>query len=192
MAKIDVSKIEGYADMTSEQKLTMLEAYEISDPDYSGYVKKETFDKTASELAEIKRKHNAMLSEEEQKKQATEEELKNLRQQVADMGKRELISSHKAKFLAMGYDEALATATAEAMANGETDKVFANQKKFLETHDKSIKAELLGKTPKPKTGAYTEINTDYTKMINDAQTRKDFSAVAYYTRLAEQEKQNNS
>ncbi len=177
MAKIDVSKIEGYADMTAEQKLAALEAYEISAPDYSGYVKKETFDKTASELAEIKRKHNAMLSEEEQKKQAIEEELNTLRKQVADMGKRELISSHKAKFLAMGYDEALAIATAEAMANGETDKVFANQKKFLETHDKSIKAELLGKTPKPKSGGND--NSDVMTLDKfrklSAQERYDYS-----------------
>ncbi len=152
MAKIDISKIEGYAEMTAEQKLAALEAYDIPDPDYSGYVKKEAFDKTTSELAEWKRKHNALLSEEEQKKQANEEELTSLRQQVADMKKKELIAGHKAKFLAMGYDETLADSTAQAMADGDTDKVFANQKKFLETHDKSIKAELLGKTPKPPAG----------------------------------------
>ena len=73
MAKINVSSIEGYAEMTVEQKLAALEAYEMSDPDYSGYVKKEAFDKTASELAEMKRKHNALLSEAEQKKQANDE-----------------------------------------------------------------------------------------------------------------------
>ncbi len=152
MAKIDISKIEGYAEMTAEQKLAALEAYDIPDPDYSGYVKKEAFDKATSELAEWKRKHNALLSEEERKKQANEEELTSLRQQVADMQKKELIAGHKAKFLAMGYDETLADVTAKAMVDGDTDKVFANQKKFLETHDKSIKAELLGKTPKPPAG----------------------------------------
>ena len=52
----------------------------------------------------------------------------------------------------MGYDEALADATAKAMVDGDTDKVFANHKKFLEAHDKSIKAELLGDTPKPPAG----------------------------------------
>ena len=51
MAKIDISKIDGYADMTPEQKIAALEAYETEDPDYSGYVKKDVFDKTASELA---------------------------------------------------------------------------------------------------------------------------------------------
>ena len=152
MAKINVSSIEGYSEMTVEQKLAALEAYEISDPDYSGYVKKEAFDKAASDLAEMKRKHNALLSEDERNKQANEEELATLRQRVADMEKKELVSDHKTKFLAMGYDEALADATANAMVDGDTDKVFANHKKFLEAHDKSIKAELLGDTPKPPAG----------------------------------------
>lgn len=152
MSKINVSTIEGYAEMTAEQKLAALEAYEISDPDYSGYVKKEAFDKTASELAEMKRKHNAMLSEEEKKKQAAEEELTTLRARVEEMEKKELVSGHKAQFLALGYDEALATETAQAMADGDTAKVFANQKKFLESHDKAYKAQLMGKNSTPPAG----------------------------------------
>ena len=55
MAKIDVSKIEGYAEMSTEDKLKALEAFDIPDPTYSGYVDKKLFDKTASELAEKKK-----------------------------------------------------------------------------------------------------------------------------------------
>ena len=55
MAKIDVTKIENYANMTLEEKLSALEAYEIDEPDFKGYIKKDTFDKTASELAEYKK-----------------------------------------------------------------------------------------------------------------------------------------
>ena len=152
MAKINVSSIEGYAEMTVEQKLAALEAYEMSDPDYSGYVKKEAFDKTASELAEIKRKHNALLSEDERNKQATEEELTTLRAKVEAMEKEKLVANHKAEFLAMGYDESLAEASAKALVDGDTAKVFANQKEFLKAHDKYIKAEILGNTPKPPAG----------------------------------------
>ena len=156
MSKINVSTIEGYAEMTAEQKLAALEAYEISDPDYAGYVKKEAFDKTASELAEMKRKHNAMLSEEEKKKQAAEEELTALRAKVEAMEKEKLVSGHKAQYLALGYDEALADATAKALADGDTAKVFANHKKFLETHDKTLKADLLKDTPAPPAGKGSE------------------------------------
>ena len=152
MAKIDVSKIEGFSEMTAEQKLAALETYEIPAPDYSGYVKKDVYDKATSDLAEWKRKHNALLSEEEQKKQANEEELTTLRAKVEAMEKEKLIAGHKAQFLAIGYDEALADATAKALADGDIAKVFANQKKFLETHDKTLKADLLKKTPAPPAG----------------------------------------
>ena len=55
MAKIDVTQIEGYAEMSAEDKLKALEGFDIPDPDYSGYVKKDVFDKTASELAGVKK-----------------------------------------------------------------------------------------------------------------------------------------
>lgn len=152
MAKIDISAISGYDQMTAEQKVAALEAYD-SPADYSGYVKKEVFDKTASELAEWKKKHNALLSEEELKKQANEEELSTLRKQVEEMQKEKLIAGHKAQFLALGYEESLADETAKAMADGDTAKVFANQKKFLESHDKAYKAQLMGKPTTPPAGS---------------------------------------
>ena len=52
-----------------EQKIAALEAFETEDPDYSGYVKKDIFDKTASELAAKKKELNEKLTEDEQKKQ---------------------------------------------------------------------------------------------------------------------------
>ena len=192
MAKIDTTRIDGFSEMTAEQKLAALEAYEIPAPDYSGYVKKDVYDKATSDLAEWKRKHNALLSEEDKKKQESEEELTTLRKRVEEMEKEKLISGHKARFLALGYDETLADETAQAMANGETDKVFANQKKFLESHDKAYKAQLMGLTSTPPAGSSAGSGkTDYAKMIEDAQGRGDFAAVAYYTRLSEQENQNN-
>ena len=192
MAKIDTTRIDGFSEMTAEQKLAALEAYEIPAPDYSGYVKKDVYDKATSDLAEWKRKHNALLSEEDKKKQESEEELTTLRKRVEEMEKEKLISGHKARFLALGYDETLADETAQAMANGETDKVFANQKKFLESHDKAYKAQLMGQTSTPPAGSSVgNGKTDYAKMIEDAQGRGDFAAVAYYTRLSEQENQNN-
>ena len=58
--KIDITKIEGYRDdMTVEEKLELVLGYEIPEPDYSGYVKKSVFDKTASELADVKKQLKA-------------------------------------------------------------------------------------------------------------------------------------
>ncbi len=188
MAKIDTTKIEGYADMTPEQKVTALEAVEYEDNASELERYKNAASKANGEAAEWKRKHNALLSEEDKKKQENEEELTTLRKRVEEMEKEKLISGHKARFLAIGYDETLADETANAMANGETDKVFANQKKFLETHDKAYKAQLMGQTSTPPAGSVGSGTANYAKMIEDAQNRGDYAAVAYYTRLSEQEK----
>lgn len=149
MAKIDVTKIEGYKDMTPEQKLAALEAFEIEDPDYSGYVKKDVFDKTASELAAKKKELNEKLSEDEQKKQKEQEEREELQSKYEKLLHESEVSKFKAKLLGMGYEEKLADETAEAMANGDTDKVFANQKKHLDSVEKKVRAEALKDTPKP-------------------------------------------
>lgn len=149
MAKIDVTKIEGYKDMTPEQKLAALEAFEIEDPDYTGYVKKDVFDKTASELAAKKKELNEKLSEDEKTKQKEQEEREELQSKYEKLLHESEVSKFKAKLLGMGYDEKLADETAEAMASGDTDKVFANQKKHLDSVEKKVRAEALKDTPKP-------------------------------------------
>lgn len=148
--KINTTTIEGYENMTPEQKIAALEGLDIPDPDYSGHVKKSVFDQTASELAELKKKYNATLSAEEQAKIAREQEMETMRSEIESLRKDKTVSDHKARFIALGYDEALAAETATAFADGDMEKVFANQKKFLESHDKKIKDELRKGTPRPQ------------------------------------------
>ena len=149
MAKIDVTKIEGYAEMSAEDKLKALENFNLPDPDYSGYISKEQFDKLASELAAKKKELNDKLSEDEKKKAQEEEERKSLEDKYNKLLRESEIAKNKAKLVGLGYDEKLADETAEAMADGKLDKVFENQKKFLEGFEKSIKAEVLKNTPDP-------------------------------------------
>lgn len=58
MAKIDTSKIEGYANMTPEQKLAALEGFEYEDNSAELEKQKNALSKANSEAAEWKRKHN--------------------------------------------------------------------------------------------------------------------------------------
>lgn len=148
--RIDTTTIEGYENMTVDQKLAALENLSIPDPDYSGHVKKSVFDQTASELAELKKKYNATLSAEEQAKIARDQEMETIKTELESLRKEKTVSDHKAKFIALGYDEALAADTATALADGDMEKVFANQKKFLEAHDKATKDELRKNTPRPQ------------------------------------------
>lgn len=149
MAKIDVAKIAGYADMTPEQKIAALEAFETDEPDYSGYVKKDVFDKTASELAAKKKELAEKMTEDEKAKQKEQDERADLQAKYDKLLRESEISKFKAKFLGMGYEEKLAEDTAQAMADGDTDKVFANQKKHLDSVEKRARADALKDTPKP-------------------------------------------
>ena len=62
-------KIDGYDQMTPEQKVAALEAMQLPQPDLSGYISKDTFDKKVSELAasnrRVKELEGTKLTEEE-------------------------------------------------------------------------------------------------------------------------------
>ena len=151
MAKVDITKIEGYEGMTPEEKIKALEAYEIEDvqPDYSGYVKKDVFDKTASELAGVKKRLKEKMTDDEAAKQKEQEEREELQSKYEKLLHDSEVSKNKAKLLALGYEEKLADDTAEAMVTGDLEKVMANQKKHLEAVEKKVRAEALKDTPKP-------------------------------------------
>ena len=191
MAKIDTSTIEGYAEMTPEQKIAALEGFEYDDNAAEVQRLKKANDKSSAEAAEWKRKHNALLSEEEKKKQDEAERIAALEEENATLKKRETIASHKAKFLGMGYDDALAEETATAMVDGDTEKVFANQQKFLEAHDKALKKDTMSDTGRPGAGGTGGGSTDYAKMADEAMANGDFGAAAYYTRLSQSSQPNN-
>ena len=69
--------------------------------------------------------------------------------------RKKAISESKARFLGLGYDEKLATETAKALAEGDMEKVFANQQIHIENIRKAERASALGDTPKPPAGRET-------------------------------------
>jgi hypothetical protein len=166
MAKIDVTQIEGYADMSAEDKLKALEGFDIPEPDYSGYVKKELFDKTSSELAAKKKQLNEKMTEDEVKAQRDAEERAELQEKYEKLLRESDISKHKVKLIGLGYDEKLADETATAMIDGDMEKVFANQKKHLDSVEKRVRAEALKDTPKPTPDGDSKTMTlkDFRKM----------------------------
>lgn len=184
MAKIDTSKIEGYENMTAEQKLAALEAYEYEDNTAEVDRLRNAVSKANSEAAEWKRKHRDLLSEDEQKKQADAEHLAEVEKQLAELQKEKKISDYTAQFISTGYDAKLAAETAKALAEGDTNTVFANQQKFMESYSKKLKADALRDTPRPPAG--DPGNVDYAAKIDEARKANDMAAMAYYTRLQAQ------
>lgn len=191
MARIDTSTIEGYADMTPEQKVAALETAEYDDNAAEVQRLKNANDKLSKESAEWKRKHNALLSEDEQKKQTEAENRRALEEKVTALEREKNLNAHKAKFVGLGYDEALATETAQAMIDGDTDKVFANQQKFLAAHDKALKEGTMSGTPRPGAGGAGNGGNDYKKMAAEALASGNAGAAAYYIRLAQSTQTNN-
>jgi len=173
MAKIDTTKIEGYSEMTLEEKIAALEAYEYED--YSSELEryKNAVSKANSEAAMWKKKYNAFLSEEERKKNEAEEEMNKIREELEILRKEKLESDHRAKLIALGYDENLATETAKALVNGETEKLFVALKKHQESLEKQIRADVLKDTPKPKAGSGTKPEI----------TKEQFDEMGYTERL---------
>ena len=173
--KINTDKIQGYADMTPEEKIKALEAFEVAEPDYTGYVKKEIFDKTASELADSKKQLREKMSADEIKAKEDAEKQEKLQSDYDALLRKVALSENKAKLLGLGYEDKLATETAEAMIDGNLDKVFANQKKHLDAVEKKIREDVLRDTPKPEGGNSSDIMTKEKLRGMSSKERYDYS-----------------
>ena len=120
---------------------------------------KAALSKSNSEAADFKKQLREKMSAEELKAKEDAEKIEELIKERDALLREKTVAGHKAKYLTLGYDESLASETAEAMANGEIDKVFANQKKHLEALEKKIRADVLKDTPKPEGGNGSETMT---------------------------------
>lgn len=149
--KISTENIEGFEAMSAEEKVNALLGMDIPDPvDLSGYVKKDVFDAKASEAAKLSKDLKARMSDEENAKADAQKAMEELQDKYNDLLKSSTIANHTAKYLALpGYDEALARETAEALFNGDMDKVFSNQQKANAAYEKQLKAEQTRNLPRP-------------------------------------------
>ena len=154
--KIDTTKITGYAEMSAEDKLKALEAFEFEEakPDNSETEKlKAALSKANSEAAEWKRQFREKQTEQErteaeraEREKAVEEELRGLRRDKT-------VSGFVAQCLALGYDKDLALKAAEAMADNDAAAILACQQQFLELKQKEFEEKSLNHQPTLTVGA---------------------------------------
>ena len=142
-------KIENYDTMTPEEKLAALEAY---DPEKDGFVSKAVFDKTSSEAASYKKQLREKQSDEEAKAAKEAEEKASLLARLEELEREKTVGTYTTALLSLGYDDKAAKATAEALAKGDMETVFANHKMRNENREKALRAELLKQTPPPASG----------------------------------------
>lgn len=193
MAKIDTSTIQGYAEMSAEQKLAALEAFDVPDaPDMSKWVSKADYDRlkiasdnNASEAADYKKKYNSKLTEAEQAEEAARE--KDTR--LAEYERKDKIATAKDEYIADGWDVALAKETAEAFVDGKMDVVRANMKKHIENVQAAEKDKAMKKTPAPPAGGNPNSGAiNYDEAIAKAAAAGDFAEAARLSRERSEQK----
>lgn len=142
--KID---IENYAEMSPEEKIAALEA------NYSNVAQyKASADKAASEAAEYKKKLRERMTEDEAKAAKAAEDHAAIMAELEALRTEKLVANYTNSYLTMGFDEKLAKSTAEALAKGDMDTVFKNQKIHADAREKALRTELLKGTPPPAAG----------------------------------------
>lgn len=163
MAKIDVSKIEGFDAMSAEDKLAALLGYEFETPaapDNSAEIDryKAAVSKANAEAASYKQQLREKQTEAERAEADRAEADRKLKEELETLKAEKVISQYTEQYLAMGMSKELAKATAEAYQKGDTATVFANQNSFITDLRKQQGIDALnnqpgltpGKTPEPK------------------------------------------
>ena len=149
--KVDVSKIAGFEEMSAEDKLNSVLAYEFDEPkapDSSEINKlKAALSKANSESAEWKRQFREKQSEAERAEAERAEREKAKDEELAALRRGKVVSEYTARCVGMGYPAELAAECAEAMADGRFNDVFVIQQKFVEEKTKQIEAAALNKQP---------------------------------------------
>lgn len=151
MARIDISGVENYANMTPEEKVAFFESYEL--PEVKDNSKSEidklkaALSKANSEAAEWKRTAREKQTEQERAESERAEAEKALQDELRSLRRDKTVSGYTKQCMELGYDATLASECAEAMADGRFNDVFAIQQRFMEAKTKEIEAAALNKQP---------------------------------------------
>ena len=151
MAKIDTAKIEGYAEMTAEEKLAALEGYEFEEPtpkEGDEVTKlKAALSKANSEAAEWKRALREKQTEAERAEAERKEHEQEVENELRTLRRDKTVSGYIAQCLALGYTQDLALKAAEAMADGNAAEIMNCQQEFLDAKKKELEVAALGRQP---------------------------------------------
>lgn len=156
--RIDTTKIDGYAEMSAEDKLKALEEFEFEAPapqDNSDEVNrlKTALSKANSDAADWKRQFREKQTEEERKEAERAEREKAVEDELRTLRRDKTVSGYQAQCLALGYTQELALRAAEAMADNDAAAIMACQQEFLDAKQKELEAAALNKQPTLTTGS---------------------------------------
>lgn len=159
MPKIDTSAIEGYDAMTAEEKLAALESFEYADNSEELSKYKNAVSKANSEAAEYKRQlkdANSKIQQAEEKgkegQTEAEKQIEAMRKQLDEMKRDKSVSDYTSRLVSNGFESDAASKAAVALVDHDADSFFESLSKFVEDHDKKVRAELAQHSIAPKAG----------------------------------------
>lgn len=167
MPTIDTAAIEGFEAMSDAEKVTALLGMEIPEAvDLKDYVKKSVFDAKATEASNLSKQLRSKMSEDEvaadeakRLQEENDQKYRDLEEKYNALMRESVVSKYKTSYMEQGYDAKLAGEAAEAMADGQMDKVLECNRKFLAGYHKQVEDELARKTRRPD-GSFADGNKD--------------------------------
>ena len=157
--KIDTSKLEGYANLTPEEKIAFLEGYEFPEekaesvPNDEITRLKNALSKSNSEAADYRKKWQSTLSEQERLEAERQQRETDMQTQLNALLREKQTSEFEKNFLATGYSPELAKSSATAMVDGNNAQVFADMNTFIAERTKQLQAEALNNQPQLTQGS---------------------------------------
>lgn len=189
--KIDMTNIPGYSDsMSDTEKLNLLLGYNIPEPDYSGYVKKEVFDNTARDLSEYKKKCKALEAANMTEAEKNEQAAKEAEQIKTEYDKKLAALELRETLMAHGFtSEDYGNIAFPDIADVEVAKQFATSlcaamQAKINAAELKIKDSLLGNGTPPESGNASTAYADYMARYNEAVKQNNYFEMAKITQEA--------
>ena len=189
--KIDMTNIPRYSDsMSDTEKLNLLLGYNIPEPDYSGYVKKEVFDNTARDLSEYKKKCKALEAANMTEAEKNEQAAKEAEQIKTEYDKKLAALELRETLMAHGFtSEDYGNIAFPDIADVEVAKQFATSlcaamQAKINAAELKIKDSLLGNDTPPESGNASTAYADYMARYNEAVKQNNYFEMAKITQEA--------
>lgn len=148
--KIDPSKIEGFDNLSADEKVAALlnQEIEVEQTEPADVTKlKTSLSKANSEAAEYRRLLREKQTEAERAEADRAEREKALQDELASYRDRERISTYKANLMGAGIDEPTADLMAKSLPEGVADEYFLATKSFLDNQRQKLLTESINKQP---------------------------------------------
>lgn len=189
--KIKIEDLQGYTEeMSDTDKLNLLLNYDIPDPDYSGYVKKEVFDNTARDLSEYKKKCKALEAANMTEAEKNEQAAKEAEQIKTEYDKKLAALELRETLMAHGFtSEDYGNIAFPDIADVEVAKQFATSlcsamQAKINAAELKIKDSLLGNDTPPESGNASTAYADYMARYNEAVKQNNYFEMAKITQEA--------